>query len=83
MDDLDLKSLADKEAIVRNKEDGITFEAWAKRTGKVGKATLKMRISRACQKMRKRVPPDLRQTLVPGYQGGYLEYTKKKAKKLP
>lgn len=69
------------EAIIRNKVDGITFEALAKRTGRVGKACLKMRIRRAYQKMRKKVSLDLRQALVHEYQGGDLEYAQKKSKK--
>ena len=53
-----------EEAIIRNKVDGITFEALAKRTGKAGKACLKMRISRAYRKMRQRVPLEMRRALV-------------------
>ena len=41
------------EAVVRNKVEGIPFEAWTKRTGKAGESTLKMQISRVYQKMRK------------------------------
>ena len=51
------------EAIVRNKVEGITFEAWAKRTGEDGEL-LRMRVSRAYRKMRKKVPPKLRRSLV-------------------
>lgn len=68
------------EVIIRNKVDGITFEALAKRTGKAGKALLRLRISRAYRKMRKRVPPDLRRALVHVYRGGDLEYAKKQYK---
>ena len=68
-------------AIIRNKVDGITFEAYAKRTGRVGKARLRLRISRAYRKMRERVPLDLRRALVHVYRGGDLEYAKKKSKK--
>ena len=71
------------EAVVRNKVDGITFEVWAKRTGKSGESALKMRVSRAYQKMRKRVPPNLRRSLVHVYRSGGLEYAKKKSKKPP
>ena len=68
-------------AIIRNKVDGITFEALAKRTGRAGKARLEMRISRAYRKMRERVPLDLRRALVHVYRGGDLEYAKKQSKK--
>ena len=42
------------EAIIRNKVDGIPFDALAKRTGKTVQARLRMRISRAYRKMRRR-----------------------------
>lgn len=68
------------ESIIRNKVDGITFEAWAKRTGK-SVELLRMRVSRAYRQMRKRVPLDLRRALVHVYRGGDLEYAKKQSKK--
>lgn len=71
------------EAIIRNKVEGITFEAWAKRPGKAGKARLRLRVSRAYRKMRQKVPSDLRRSLVHMYQGGDWEYAKKQSKKSP
>lgn len=68
------------EAIIRNKADGITIEVWARRTGKSGEL-LRTRISRAYRKMRKRVPLDLRWSLVHVYRGGDLEYAKRESKK--
>ena len=80
---LDFVDAETAEAVVRNKVEGIPFEAWAKRTGKVGGSTLKMRVSRAYRKMRKKVPTILRRTLVHVYRGGGLGYAKKKSKKSP
>ncbi len=68
-----------KAAIIRNKVDEITFEVWAKRTGKDGEARLRTKISRAYRKMRQKVPPDLRRALVQVYQGGDWEYAKQKS----
>ena len=67
-------------AIIRNKVDGITFEALAKRTGK-SVELLRTRISCAYRKMRKRVPFEMRRALVHVYRGGDLEYAKKQSKK--
>ena len=69
------------DAIIRNKVDGITFEAWSKRTGRIGKSCLKMRIRRAYLKMRKKVSLDLRRSLIDVYRGGDLEYARKQSKK--
>ena len=51
------------EAIVRNKVEGITFEAWANRTGEDGEL-LRMRVSRAYRKMRKKIPLAVRMELM-------------------
>ena len=51
------------EAIIRNKVEGITFEAWAKRTGEEGEL-LRMRVSRAYRKMRKKIPLAVRMELM-------------------
>ena len=52
------------EAIIRNKVDGITFEAWTERTGEAGKARLRLRISRAYRKMHRKVPLAVRMELM-------------------
>lgn len=57
-----------RDVVVRNKVDRITFKAWAKRTGKSGKARLRLRGSRAYRKMRQKVSPDLRRSLVHVYR---------------
>lgn len=51
------------EAIVRNKVEGITFDAWAKRTGEDG-GFLRMRVSRAYRKMRQKIPLAARMELM-------------------